>query len=290
MLISSRSLIAETQDSQLQRRRERWVAGTFTDERITLYFGAPVSYTVPLQSVPNFAEFDLGSVRAWIYGGGPIGAELAQKLAVAYRSDRFFQVYGMTETGPTGTALYPEEQVSKAGSIGRVALPGIQMRLVCSDGRDARPGDTGDIWLRSPAVMSGYLDNPEATAEAFAEGGWYKSGDLARMDDDGYLFMVDRAKDMIVTGGENVYSKEVEDVLSAHPDVLDVAVVGKPHPEWGETVVAHVVARPGTKPTGDSLRAYMADKLAKYKIPREWVFPASLPRTPTGKLQKFLLR
>lgn len=215
---------------------------------------------------------------------------MSKQLAAAYRSDRFFQVYGMTETGPTGTALYPQEQVSKAGSIGRVALPGIQMRLVCSDGRDARPGDTGDIWLRSPAVMSGYLDNPEATAEAFAEGGWYKSGDLARMDEDGYLFMVDRAKDMIVTGGENVYSKEVEDVLSAHPEVLDVAVVGKPHPEWGETVVAHVVVKPGTQPSGDSLRAYMADKLAKYKIPREWVFREGLPRTPTGKLQKFLLR
>ena len=110
------------------------------------------------------------------------------------------------------------------------------------------------------------------------------------MDDDGYLFIVDRMKDMIITGGENVYSKEVEDVLSAHPEVADVAVVGVPHPEWGETVVAHIVPAKGATPEGEKLREYLGDKLAKYKIPREWVFNDTLPRTPTGKLQKFMLR
>jgi len=260
------------------------------DEGVTLYFGAPVSYFAPLQMLPDFARYDLSSVRAWVYGGGPIGADMARKLATAYRSDRFYQVYGMTETGPTGTTLYPEEQVERAGSIGRVALPGVDMRVVRDDGEDAGPGDTGEIWLRTGSVMDGYLHDAQATAAAFAPGGWYRTGDLARLDDAGYLFIVDRTKDMVITGGENVYSKEVEDALSAHPQVADVAVVGRPHPEWGETVVAHVVTRGEAAPEAEALQQFLADRLARYKIPREFVFAASLPRTPTGKLQKFLLR
>ena len=260
------------------------------DEGVTLYFGAPVSYFAPLQMLPDFARYDLSSVRAWVYGGGPIGADMARKLATAYRSDRFYQVYGMTETGPTGTTLYPEEQVERAGSIGRVALPGVDMRVVRDDGEDAGPGDTGEIWLRTGSVMDGYLHDAQATAAAFAPGGWYRTGDLARLDDAGYLFIVDRTKDMVITGGENVYSKEVEDALSAHPQVADVAVVGRPHAEWGETVVAHVVPRGEAAPQAEALQQFLADRLARYKIPREFVFAASLPRTPTGKLQKFLLR
>ncbi|MCH7343926.1 AMP-binding protein [Pelomonas sp. CA6] len=260
------------------------------DERVTLYFGAPVSYFAPLQRVADFAAFDLSSVRAWIYGGGPIGAEQARQLMRAYRSERFFQVYGMTETGPVGTTLYPEEQIAKAGSIGRSALPGVDLRLVRDDGRDAAPDETGEIWLRAGSVMQGYLDDPEATRNAFADGGWYRSGDLARRDEDGYLFIVDRSKDMIVTGGENVYSKEVEDQLATHPQLADVAVVGRPHPEWGETVVAHVVVRPGESLSEQALKDFLAERLARYKIPREFVFADALPRTPTGKLQKFLLR
>ena len=141
--------------------------------------------------------------------------------------------------------------------------------------------------------MQGYLDEPEATRKAFAPGGWYKSGDIARVDEDGYLFIVDRMKDMIVTGGENVYSKEIEDVLSGHPEIADVAVVGAPHPEWerGRQRWPHcVVVAKGCSPSAELLREYLADKLAKYKIPREWIFAAALPRTPTGKLQKFMLR
>ena len=260
------------------------------DEGVTLYFGAPVSYFAPMQMLPDFARYDLSSVRAWIYGGGPIGADMARKLAAAYRSDRFYQVYGMTETGPTGTTLYPEEQLEHAGSIGRVALPGVDLRVVRDDGGDAEPGDTGEIWLRTGSVMDGYLHDPEATAAAFAPGGWYRTGDLARLDDAGYLFIVDRTRDMVVTGGENVYSKEVEDALSAHPQVADVAVVGRPHPEWGETVIAHVVPRGEAAPDAQALHNFLAERLARYKIPREFIFAASLPRTPTGKLQKFLLR
>ncbi|MBI1905790.1 MAG: AMP-binding protein [Rhodocyclales bacterium] len=263
---------------------------TVRDERVTVHFGAPVSFFAPLQAVPDFADYDLSSVRAWIYGGGPIGADLARRLMAAYKSERFLQVFGMTETGPLGTLLYPEEQVAKAGSIGRVATPGIDLRVVRADGGEAGPGDIGEVWLRGDSVMLGYLDDPAATRAAFAEGGWYRSGDLVRVDGDGYLFIADRAKDMIVTGGENVYSKEVEDVLLTHPAVADVAVIGRPHEIWGETVVAHVVPRPGAAIDGEALAGFLADKLARYKIPRDYVFADTLPRTPTGKLKKYVLR
>ncbi|MBN3792526.1 AMP-binding protein [Burkholderia sp. Ac-20353] len=263
-------------------------------ERVSLYFGAPVSYTLPLDTIEGFAAFDLTSVRAWVYGGGPIGAAQAERLARAYRSDAFYQVYGMTETGPAGTALYPDEQVTKAGSIGRCGAPGVDLRVVRADGGDAQPGEagkeTGEIWLKADSMMLGYLDDPDATRAAFAPDGWYRSGDVARIDQDGYLFLVDRIKDMIVTGGENVYSKEVEDVLTAHPGVVEAAVVGIPHPDWGETVVAHVVVSAGAALDAETLRAFCAERLAAYKVPREVVFADALPRTPTGKLQKFLLR
>ncbi|RQS11316.1 fatty-acid--CoA ligase [Burkholderia sp. Bp9002] len=259
-------------------------------ERATLYFGAPVSYTLPLDTIDGFAAFDLSSVRAWLYGGGPIGAAQAERLAHAYRGGVFYHVYGMTETGPAGTTLYPDEQLAKAGSIGRHGGPGVDLRVVRADGADAQRGEAGEIWLKADSTMLGYLDDPAATRAAFAPGGWYRTGDVARIDQDGYLFLVDRLKDMIVTGGENVYSKEVEDVLGAHPDVLEAAVVGVAHPEWGETVVAHVVVRAGAARDAQALRAFCGERLAAYKIPREVVYAEALPRTPTGKVQKFLLR
>ncbi len=259
------------------------------DERATLYFGAPVSYLLPLQSGLDVASFDLRAMRAWIYGGGPIGADTAQRLADAYQSDRFFQVFGMTETGPCGTVLYPGEQLTKAGSIGRVATPGVDLRVVHEDGSEAGAGEVGEIWIKADSVMQGYLDNEAATA-AVLQDGWYRSGDLARRDDDGFLYIVDRAKDMIITGGENVYSKEVEDVLLAHADIQDAAVIGRPHPEWGETVVAMLVLKAGTQPDPEALKAFVGERLARYKVPREFVVCAQLPRTPTGKLMKHLLR
>jgi feruloyl-CoA synthase len=259
------------------------------DERVTLYFGAPVSYLLPLQLGLNIADFDLGSVRAWVYGGGPIGADTARRLMNTYRSECFYQMFGMTETGPSGTVLYPHEQIEKAGSIGRVTTPGAEIKVMREDGHEAKAGDVGEIWLKCDSLMQGYLDAPDATAEAIVDG-WYRSGDLVRVDDDGYLFVVDRSKDMIVTGGENVYSKEVEDVLIEYPDVRDVAVVGRPHAEWGETVVAFVVLKPGASLDAGAINAWLAPRLAKYKSPREYIVRESLPRTPTGKLTKGALR
>lgn len=260
------------------------------DERISFTFGAPIAFLAPLAVVPDIASYDFSAMRLWAYGGGPLGADMARKLAQSYRSDRFIQVYGMTESGPLGTVLHPEEAIAKAGSIGRVGVPGVAIEVRRPDGRRCAAGEVGEIHMRSPAMMQGYLDNAQATAAAFDARGWYRSGDLARVDEDGFLFIVDRLRDMIITGGENVYSKEVEDALGAHPDVQDVAVIGRPHAEWGETVVAVLVARPGRTLVPDELRAFLETRLARYKIPRVFELRDALPRTATGKLLKHQLR
>ncbi|MFD1812862.1 class I adenylate-forming enzyme family protein [Rhodococcus gannanensis] len=262
-------------------------------ERVTAFFGAPIAYLAPIQAAKaaglDLASFDLSSVRRWTYGGAPIGAEVARALQQAYRSEDFYQVYGMSEMGPTGTALYPHEQIEKAGSIGRCGMPGVDLRVVRADGVDAAPGETGEIWLAGDTRMVGYLDNPDATDEAF-EGRWYRTGDVARLDDDGYIYIVDRTKDVIITGGENVYSQEVEEAIRPRADVLDVAVIGRPHREWGETVVAVVLPVDGATVELEDLRDYLSDKLARYKIPREVVLVDEMPRNPSGKLTKHVLR
>ena len=258
-------------------------------EKCTIYFGAPISYIMPVQMLPNFDTFDLSSMRAWIYGGGPIGPETARMIMAKYKSDRFYQVYGMTESGPTGTTLMPKDQVVKAGSIGRSGLPGCDIVVMKNAREVAKPGEVGEIWLKADSMMKGYFQDPGATKEVF-EKGWYKTGDVARLDEDGYLFMVDRTKDMIVTGGENVYSKEVEDVIAACPGVAATAVIGIPNPEWGETVAAFVVRGKDTDLTEEKLREFLGDKMAKYKIPRTIKFLDTLPYTPSGKIMKYKLR
>lgn len=258
-------------------------------EKCTIYFGAPISYIMPTQMLPNFDTFDLSSMRAWIYGGGPIGAETARMIMAKYKSDRFYQVYGMTESGPTGTTLMPKDQVRKAGSIGRFGLPGCDIVVMKNAAEVAKPGEVGEIWLKADSMMKGYFRDPAATKDVF-EKGWYKTGDVARLDEDGYLFMVDRTKDMIVTGGENVYSKEVEDVISACPGVAAAAVIGVHNPEWGETVAAFVVRGKDADLTEEKLREFLGDKMAKYKIPRTIKFLDTLPYTPSGKVMKYKLR
>ncbi|MFI8418938.1 class I adenylate-forming enzyme family protein [Streptomyces sp. NPDC085479] len=274
----------------LQREYEpRGMLEAVQRHRVTAVFGAPIALIAPTQVVPDFAAYDLSSVRAWIYGAGPLDADTARRLMKAYGSDAFHQVYGMSEMGPVGASLSPAEQVGKAGAIGRGGMPGVDLRVVRPDGADARAGEDGEIWLRADTRMVGYLDDEAATAEAFA-GDWYRSGDLGRIDEDGFVTIVDRMKDVIITGGENVASQEVEGVLRGHPDVADVAVVGRPHPQWGETVVAVVVPRADARPDADALRTWLAPRLARYKIPRELVLRDSLPRTPSGKVTKHVLR
>jgi feruloyl-CoA synthase len=262
---------------------------TVQDEKCTVFFGAPIAYLAPLRSLPDFDRYDLSSVRAWLYGGGPIDATTAHLLTQRYHTTGFYQVFGMTETGPTGTALWPTEQLAKAGSIGRYAVSGCVLKVMRENETPVAPGEVGEIWMRCQSMMLGYYRDEVATAAAFRDG-WYRTGDLARADADGYLFIVDRLKDMVVTGGENVYSKEVEDVLAGYPSIADVAVIGEPHAEWGESVIAVVVLKDAHAFEQEAVRAYCAERLAKDKIPRRFDVMEALPRTPTGKLMKFKLR
>ncbi|WP_024796017.1 class I adenylate-forming enzyme family protein [Tomitella biformata] len=271
---------------------------TVQEHQVTAFFGAPIAYLAPLQACKakglDFESFDLSSVDKWIYGGAPLGEDTARMLIDAYRTDRFYQVYGMSEMGPVGTALYPEEQIAHAGSIGRGGMPGVDLRVVAPGGpegviTDAKPGETGEIWMRADTRMRGYLGNPGATAEVFA-GDWYRTGDVARIDAEGYLFIVDRLKDVIIVGGENVYSQEVEEALRAHPRVADIAVIGRPDEQWGEVVVAVVVTADGADLGIEEIREYLSDKLARYKLPREAITVDALPRNPSGKLTKHTIR
>lgn len=262
-------------------------------QRVTAFFGAPIAYLAPLQVAKaqgiDLSSFDLSSVRLWIYGGAPLGADAVRTLQQAYGSNNFYQVYGMSEMGPVGTALYPSEQVHKAGAIGAAGMPGVDVRAVTATGDDARAGEIGELWMRSDTRMVGYLNDEAATAAVFV-GDWYRTGDLARVDDDGYLFIVDRLRDVIITGGENVYSPEVEEALGLHDAIQDAAVIGRPHAEWGETIVAVVVLAPGTELSLDEVRTFLSTRLARYKIPRELVIRDSLPRNPSGKITKHVLR
>ncbi len=262
---------------------------TIQEEKCTMYFGPPISYTMPVQMIPNFDEYDIASMKTWICGGGPIAANVVTMLMNKYKTNGFYQVYGMTESGPTGTALYPKDQISRAGSIGKNGIPGCDVIVMKNDTEKAKPGDTGEIWMKSDSMMKGYYKDPKATRTAFKDG-WYKTGDIVRADEDGYLFIVDRKKDMISTGGENVYSKEVEDAISAYQDVSEVAVIGIPHPDWGETVTAIIVPDKDKKIAIDKLNKFLSDKIAKFKIPRIYKFVSELPHTPSGKVMKYKLR
>lgn len=190
--------------------------------------------------MPDIEKYDFSAMRMWVYGGGLLGADMARKLTASCGSDCFVQVYGMSEYGPLGTILYPEEAIAKAGAIGRCGMAGVLLQVRRDDGSLCGVGDVGEIHMKSVAMMQGYLDDPGVTAAAFDADGWYRTGDLAQLEGDGYMTIVDRKRDMIVTGGENVYSKEVEDVLSTYPDFVDVAVIGRPHFDWGKTVTAVV--------------------------------------------------
>lgn len=266
---------------------------TVERERTTAFFGPAIAYLAPLQASKaagiDWNSFDLTSARLWIAGGAPIGKETMQTMRSAYTSGGFQQVYGMSEMGPVGTSLLPADQEAKAGSIGHAGMPGVDLRVITLEGAEAGPGETGEIWLRSDTRMKGYLGNPEATERAF-EGDWYRTGDLATLDEDGYLFIADRINDMIITGGENVYTLEVENAAREHTGIADIAVVGRPHPEWGETAVAVIVPSDVGAPSTQELREFLAPRLAKYKIPRDVVTVDELPRNPSGKVLKHRLR
>ncbi|MGH3360085.1 MAG: long-chain-fatty-acid--CoA ligase [Nocardioidaceae bacterium] len=234
-------------------------------------------------------------LRLFTYGAAPMPTPLLRAAQAAWPDTRFLQVYGMTEMAGVITHLLPEahhqdehpERLLSAGTL----LPGAELRVVDpATLRDVEPGTSGELWFRSAQAMVGFLNKPEATAEVIVDGGWLRSGDIGRVDDGGYVYIEDRLKDMIISGGENVYSPEIERVLAEHPAIAELAVIGVPDDTWGETIKAVVAFKPGQSVDPDELIAFCKKRLAHYKCPTSIDVVEALPRNPTGKILKRDLR
>jgi long-chain acyl-CoA synthetase len=248
-----------------------------------------------LTAVPGAAERDYSALRSIAYGASPITTPVLKAALRTFRCP-LFGVYGLTETTGGVVQLEPEDHDPDGprGHLLRSAgrpRPWTELRIVDTESRAELPaGAVGEVWMRGPNVMAGYANRPDETAAALTPDGWLRTGDGGYLDDDGYLFLTDRIKDMIVTGGENVYPVEVEEALSNHPGVAEVAVIGVPDERWGEAVKAVVVIRPDTPPSADDLVAFARERLAGYKLPRSIEFVDDLPRNPSGKVLKHELR
>lgn len=238
---------------------------------------------------PGLSEFDTGSLSRVLYGGSPISAGVLERTRARLPHARLTQAYGMTELAPVASLLWPEHHVGeRIGSAGRAA-PHSEIQILGADGEVLPSGAVGEICVRGGHVMLGYWNKPEETAAAIRDG-WMHTGDLGYLDPEGFLFVVDRLKDMIITGGENVYSAEVESALSLHPSVLACAVIGVPDDEWGERVHACVVLAEGSAPTVEELRVHTRAHVAGYKTPRSIEFVTALPMSGAGKIIKRELR
>ena len=252
---------------------------------VTVMFGVPAMFNAMAQ-VSAFASADLSSLRRLLCGGAPV--PLSTIRTYLDRGIPFLQGYGMTETSPGALFLGAERAADKAGSAG-VASFFTDVRVVRPDGSEVEPGEKGEVVVAGPNVMRGYWNRPEATAEVM-DGDWFRSGDVAVVDGDGYVTIVDRMKDVIISGGENIYPAEVEDVIYGHPDVAECAVIGVPHGRWGEVGRAIVVRRAGTALDEEALLEHLDGRLARFKLPRSVVFTEALPRSGAGKVLKAELR
>lgn len=256
-------------------------------EKVSVLFCVPTQFQ-RMMAEPGFAAASFRSIRFLISGGAPLPVPVIR----AYREAHgvlFKQGFGMTEFGPNAFVFPPEYAESKAGSIGKPSFF-VDARVAGEDGRSLPPGEIGELWLRGPMAFSGYHENPEATREALDGAGWLHTGDLARADDDGFFFIAGRKKDMFISGGENVYPVEVERALHEHPAVAQCAVVGVPHPDWGEVGKAVVVLTAGAAATEAELVEHCRARLARYKVPRTVVFVDELPLSAAGKILKRSLR
>ena len=260
-------------------------------EHITAIGGVPTVMWRILES-PNLDQYDLSSVKRASYGGAPAAPELVERIEKVFPHMRktLTTAYGLTETASVATAHGGDDYFAHPGSVGRAA-PTVELRVVDDTGRDAPAGERGEIWIKGPTVMAhGYWRRPDANEASFTDG-WFRTGDIGYLDADGFLFLVDRAKDMIIRAGENVYCVEVEHVLFDHPDVIDAAVVGVPHLTLGEEVKAVVQTKAGSTVTPEELRAFCRKHLADFKVPEYVEIRAEpLPRNPAGKVLKNALR
>jgi acyl-CoA synthetase (AMP-forming)/AMP-acid ligase II len=255
--------------------------------RVTTVWLAPAMVNA-IMALSDIEERDLSSVRVVINGGEKMPIPLIERIQRVFPSAWFADAYGLTETVSGDTFLDRDNIVRKLGSVGRPCLH-LDLEVWDDRGHPVAAGKQGEIVMRGPKVFKGYWRDPDATAKAF-DGGWFHTGDIGVVDEDGYLFIVDRLKDLIVSGGENIAGSEVERVLYEHPAVLEVAVVGRPDDRWGEVPVAFVVLRPGESADADDLIAHCAGQLAKFKVPKDVSFLDALPRNPSGKVLKRDLR
>ena len=280
LLVGARTILIEAPDPATVLR-------LIEAERITSFF-APPTVWISLLRHPDFATRDLSSLEKVYYGASIMPVPVQQELRARLPRARPFNAYGQTEIAPVATILRPEEHDARPASCGRPVL-NVETRVVDPDMNDVPPGTHGEIVHRSPQLLTGYWDKPEETAEAF-RGGWFHSGDVGYFDEEGYLFIVDRIRDVINTGGVLVASREVEEVLFTHQAVSEVAVVGLPDDKWIEAVVAFVVTRPGEDTTEADLVAHARVHLAAFKLPKRVIFIESLPKNTAGKLLKRELR
>ncbi|MEY2710667.1 MAG: hypothetical protein RL487_450 [Actinomycetota bacterium] len=258
---------------------------TLRERGVTVMLGAP-SIWMALNQLLDVPADAFAKVRLALSGAAKLPEQVIHSLSNRFGL-RVLEGYGLTEASPVVTTSI--DMPFTPGSIGR-PVPGVEVRIVDENGDDAFVGDSGEIWVRGPNVFAGYLNDPEATARVLSPEGWLRTGDIAVADEDGHIFMVDRAKDLIIVSGFNVFPAEVEEVLTAHPDIVDAAVVGTAHPHTGEAVRAYVVLRPGTHLDEDTVVDHCRAHLARYKCPSKVLFVDQVPRNMTGKLQRYSLR
>jgi fatty-acyl-CoA synthase/feruloyl-CoA synthase len=258
------------------------------EEQITMFFGVPTMYQLMMRALPDANTGDLPAWRTGLFGAAPMPAHAVRELVATWPGVAFMQLCGQTEGGPSGIYSTHEQVLERPDASGRQGVILTETRVVDEGGNQVKPGETGELQLRAESVMKGYWNDPAATAAAF-DGDWLRTGDITRQDPDGYLTLVDRLKDMIISGGRNVYSIEVENALASHPSVQDVAVVARPHPDYGESIVAVVTPRDGAPLNLADIQAHCRRLIADYKIPHGLVL-GPIPRNASGKVLKNRLR
>jgi fatty-acyl-CoA synthase len=263
---------------------------TVQQERCTSLYGVPTMFIGELEH-PRFKEFDFSSLRTGIMAGSPCPVEVMKKVTTVMHMPEMTICYGMTETSPVSTQSTTDDPLERrVSTVGRVH-PHVEIKIVDpATGAVVPRGTSGELCSRGYIVMLGYWNNEEATRQAIDPARWMHTGDLATMDDEGYVNIVGRIKDMIIRGGENVYPREIEEFLYSHPDIADVQVIGVPSEKYGEEVMAWVKLREGATVSGEELAAWCKGKIATYKVPRHWKFVDAFPMTVTGKVQKFKMR
>jgi acyl-CoA synthetase (AMP-forming)/AMP-acid ligase II len=264
-----------------------YILETIEKERIDTILLVP-AMAIFLLMVPDIDKYDLSSLKIWASGAAILPTETRKQIYKAFPNVKIYDLFGQTEMSPVVCTLLPSESEGRENSVGRM-LPFVEIRLVDDNDNDVPVGEVGEAIYRGPTVMKEYYKNPEATAEAMRNG-WFHSGDLLRKDEEGFFYVVDRKKDMIISGGENIYPAEIEEVLFQHPKILECAVIGVFDEEWGESVKAVVVIKTGEEMTEEEVVDHCKQHLASYKKPKSVDFIDALPRNPAGKVLKTSLR